>query len=58
MYEVKSEVSKIEMNLNESILPEVIYVDSDKKHFIKISDYTVFNLRVEERRRLPSQLRQ
>ena len=42
------------MNLNESILSEVIYVGSDT-NILKFSVHTVFNLRVEERRRLPSQ---
>ena len=41
------------MNLNVSILPEAIYVNCDTT-FYKDSSIQCFNLKVEERRRLPS----
>jgi hypothetical protein len=43
------------MNLNIGILPETIYVNCDTT-FYKDSSTHCFNLRVEERRRLPSPL--
>jgi hypothetical protein len=41
------------MNLNAGILPETIYVNRDTT-FYKDSRTHCFNLKVEERRRLPS----